>query len=187
MRQASQRLLRPVAEHWFGRGWCGHAMPVSPSSCDQLPLLTAREQSRFNRLTFPLQLRHSGRTMDRREFVASFAALGATAALPAVATAQTNPPSKATDDPAAALPDASRRLLRGGLVRVGQLRLTLFWHLERRLLLQMADAVPPELSRRARKRRSRTRYRRVLQRPLPVDRSPARARVLFPRPVQYRP
>lgn len=46
--------------------------------------------------------------MDRREFVASFAALGATAALPAVATAQTNPPSKATGDPAAALPDALR-------------------------------------------------------------------------------
>ena len=46
--------------------------------------------------------------MDRREFVASFAALGATAALPTVAAAQTNPPSNATGAPSAALPESLR-------------------------------------------------------------------------------
>ena len=46
--------------------------------------------------------------MDRREFVASFAALGATAALPTVAAAQTNPPSNAAGATSAGLPDALR-------------------------------------------------------------------------------
>ena len=47
--------------------------------------------------------------MDRREFVASFAALGATAALPTVAAAQTRPLRQApAGAPPAALPDALR-------------------------------------------------------------------------------
>ena len=203
--------------------------------------------------------------MDRREFVTSFAALGATAALPTVAAAQTDPPSSASSSaPPSALPDALRlatlrkettrqlttfnlarksktirvprgkrvtigevkgqgyiaqfwltfpgwfwqhwnpkapinqsilktlilriywdgaraagggrargRLLRRGLVRGSQLCLTLFRHFERRLLLQMADALPQELPRRAGERGSRTRHRRLLQYPLPVDRFPA--------------
>src|ERR1019366_4840007 len=53
-------------------------------------------------------VRHSGRTMDRREFVASFVALGATAALPTVAATQTNPPSSAPGTPPAALTDTLR-------------------------------------------------------------------------------
>ena len=46
--------------------------------------------------------------MDRREFVTSFAALGATAALPTVAAAQTNALSSPTGAPPSALPDALR-------------------------------------------------------------------------------
>ena len=46
--------------------------------------------------------------MDRREFVASFAALGATAALPTVAAAQASTPPNATGAPPSAIPDALR-------------------------------------------------------------------------------
>jgi hypothetical protein len=46
--------------------------------------------------------------MDRREFVASFAALGATAALPTIADAQTNTLSSATGAPSSAVPEALR-------------------------------------------------------------------------------
>ena len=51
---------------------------------------------------------------------------------------------------------AGGRLLRRGLVRGGQLRLTLFRHLQRRLLLQVADAVPEELPRGTGERGCRT-------------------------------
>jgi len=46
--------------------------------------------------------------MDRREFVASFAALGATAALPTVADAQANTLSNATGAPSSAVTDDLR-------------------------------------------------------------------------------
>src|SRR5512140_2763366 len=49
-----------------------------------------RAQGRGWALTERGELRHLGRTMDRREFVTSFAAIGASAALPTVASAQTN-------------------------------------------------------------------------------------------------
>src|ERR1035441_4425462 len=62
----------------------------------------------YQPVDLPLQVRHAGRTMDRREFVASFAALGATAALPTVAAAQPNPPTSAPGTPPVALPDALR-------------------------------------------------------------------------------
>ena len=64
--------------------------------------------NRYQQVDIPVGIKHLGPTMDRREFVASFAALGATAALPTVAAAQPNTPSSATGAPPASLPDALR-------------------------------------------------------------------------------
>ena len=190
---------------------------------------------RVNLLTRGGGFLHPAHTMDRREFVTSFAALGATAALPSAAAAQTEDRTGSGGGSPATPPEAlrlatlrretTRQLttfnLKGksktipvprgkrvtfgevkgqgyiaqfwltfpgwfwqhwnpkapinqsilktlilriywdgaeqpavaapvgdffgaGLVRGGQLRLPLFRHLERRLLLQMADAVPEE-------------------------------------------
>ena len=82
---------------------------------------------------------------------------------------------------------ACRRLLRRRSLPGHELREPVPRHVERRLLLQVADALPEALSRRGRKSGSDDRHRDFLQRPLSASRrAPGRSRLLS-RAVPHRP